>query len=157
MNIGKVEIKGVDVSGKVEMVPYNNWTLALTLNYTYQKAQDFSDPADNDPVAGTYGGQIAYIPWHSGSVLVNLGFRDWTLNYSFIYVGERYHTSANIRANHEEPWYTHDLSLMKDFKIKKTKLSLALECNNIFNQQYDVIVNYPMPGRNWKCIVKINI
>ena len=157
MNIGKVEIKGVDVSGKVEMVPYNNWTLALTLNYTYQKAQDFSDSADNDPVAGTYGGQIAYIPWHSGSALVNLGFRDWTLNYSFIYVGERYHTSANIRANHEEPWYTHDLSLMKDFKIKKTKLSLALECNNIFNQQYDVIVNYPMPGRNWKCIVKINI
>ncbi len=157
MNIGKVDIKGIDVSGKVELAPFPDWQIALTVNYTYQKAQDFSDPSDNDPVSGTYGGQIAYIPWHSGSALANLSYRSWTLNYSFIYVGERYHTSSNIIANHEEPWYTHDLSLMKAFTIRKTRLLLTFECNNIFNQQYDVIVNYPMPGRNWKLKAKLNI
>jgi outer membrane receptor protein involved in Fe transport len=26
---------------------------------------------------------------------------------------------------------------------------LSLEANNMFDQQYDVIANYPMPGRNF--------
>jgi hypothetical protein len=32
---------------------------------------------------------------------------------------------------------------------------LGLECNNMFNLQYDVIQNYPMPGRNWKGTLKL--
>ena len=74
------------------------------------------------------------------------------MNYSFIYVGERYHNSANILANHEEPWYTHDLSASYQFKMGKTSLKVTAEVNNLFNQQYDVIQNYPMPGRNYSLI-----
>ncbi|MBQ9640458.1 MAG: TonB-dependent receptor [Bacteroidaceae bacterium] len=156
MNIGKVKIHGLDLSAQTLWQPHRYWTLNLTLNYTYQRAQDYSDPTDNDPVAGTWGRQIAYIPWHSGSVIGNLTYRSWGLNYSFIYVGERYHNSSNIPANHEEPWYTHDVSLTKDFRLGRQLASVALECNNVLNQQYDVILNYPMPGRNWKCVLKWN-
>jgi len=156
MNIGYVKIHGLDLSVQSAFSPAAGWTLSLALNYTYQRAQDFSDPADNDPEAGTWGGQIAYIPWHSGSAIGRLSWRSWALNYSFIYVGERYHNSANIPANHEQPWYTHDLSLARDIRWGRTRGSVALECNNVLNQQYDVILNYPMPGRNWKCILKWN-
>ena len=150
MNIGKVKILGVDVSAQTEWNLLKDWTLNLTLNYTYQRARDYTDPTDNDPASGTWGGQIAYIPWHSGSVVGNLRYKRWMLNYSFIYVGERYHNSANIRQNHEEPWYTHDVKVGWNIQ----SLSLSLEINNLLNQQYDVVLNYPMPGRNWKCIVK---
>lgn len=155
MNIGKVKIHGVDVSAQVSLQPIEDLALALNANYTYQTAQDYSDPTDRDDYGGTYKGQIAYIPWHSGSLTANMQYRSWGLNYSFVYVGERYHNSANIRANHEQPWYTHDLSINKDLKLWGTNVSLALECNNVLNQQYDVVLNYPMPGRNWKCIMKI--
>mgnify|MGYP000116851827 CR=1 FL=1 len=47
-----------------------------------------------------YGGQIPYIPWHSGSAVLNLSYRDWDMNYSFIYTGERYESSANIPENY---------------------------------------------------------
>ena len=154
MNIGHVKIHGIDLSVQSAFVPARDLTLSLALNYTYQRARDYSDPTDNDPEAGTWGGQIAYIPWHSGSATANLDWRGWGLNYSFVYVGERYHSSANIPANHEQPWYTHDLSLTRSVRIGSTVGSLALECNNVLNQQYDVILNYPMPGRNWKCILK---
>ncbi len=154
MNIGRVKIKGLDVSTQTVWMPAKDWMLALTVNYTYQRAQDYSDPTDNDPEAGTWGGQIAYIPWHSGSAIAGITHRGWGLNYSFIYVGERYHNSSNIRANHEEPWYTHDLSLMRDFNVGGTKATVAIECNNVLNQQYDVVLNYPMPGRNWKMKLK---
>ena len=85
----------------------------------------------------------------------NLSWKNLGLNYSFIYVGERYHTSANIRENYEQPWYTHDLSASYRWQLPRLALTFTLECNNLFNQQYDVIQNYPMPGRNWKGGVKV--
>ncbi|MDR1332133.1 MAG: TonB-dependent receptor, partial [Tannerella sp.] len=145
MNIGYVEIRGVDVSGQAAWLLPGEIQVNTGLNYTFQRAQDFSDPADSDPGAGTYGGQIAYIPWHGGSVIVNAVRRTWEMNYSFIYVGERYHNSSNIRENREQPWYTHDLTVGKAFTCGKIKYRLSAEVNNLFNQYYDVVQNYPMP------------
>ena len=171
MNIGYVEIRGLDANAGISISPVDELLLSATLSYTYQRAQDFSNP---DEI--TYGGQIAYIPWHSGSVTANLKWRGLSVNYSFIYVGERYHNSANIPQNYEQPWYTHDMSFgyeintapkairedrgngleMRDENKKiYPKIYLALEINNMLNQQYEVILNYPMPGINGKGIVKI--
>ncbi|OAV67273.1 vitamin B12/cobalamin outer membrane transporter [Bacteroidales bacterium Barb6XT] len=157
MNIGYVEIRGIDVSGQFEyLLPYGI-ILQTSLNYTYQKAQDFTDPTDNKSQSGTYGGQIAYIPWHNGSAIARAIYKSWDMNYSFIYAGERYHNSSNIRENYEQPWYTHDLTLGKTFACNKVKWKLSAEVNNMFNQQYDVVLNYPMPGRNYKLIVKVEL
>ena len=157
MNLGLVKILGTELSAQAQVEPVSDLLMALHLSYTWQLARDYSDPTDRDSYGGTYKGQIAYIPRHSGSATANIDYRSWGLNYSFIYVGERYHNSANIRANHEEPWYTHDLGLTKQFRFRGWGLNLALECNNLFDQQYDVVLNYPMPGRNWKITAKIKI
>lgn len=157
MNLGYVEIRGVDFSGQIEMRLPNDIQLSSNLNYTFQKAQDFSDPADNDPYGGTYGRQISYIPWHSGSAVFRVNHKTCDFNYSFIYVGERYHNSSNIPANHEQPWYTHDLTLSKHIDLKLLSVKVSAEVNNVLNQHYDVVLNYPMPGRNYKLIVKMDI
>ena len=72
------------------------------------------------------------------------------LNYSFIYTGERYSQSDNIVYNHVQPWYTHDVSLVKKFRIKDMNFKATLEVNNLFDQDYEVIFNYPMPKRNYR-------
>jgi outer membrane cobalamin receptor len=157
MNIGYVEIRGADVSGQLNVDLPCEIRMSTNLSYTCQRAQDFSKPSDNDPEAGTYGGQIAYIPRHNGSFIANVVRRSWDLNYSFIYVGERYHNSSNIRENHEQPWYTHDMTIGKTFHYRKLECKLSAEVNNLFNQYYDVVQNYPMPGRNYKLILKVQI
>ena len=151
-NIGFVEIKGMDISGKAVWNLLPKLEIDTKLAYTYQIASDFSEPGEI-----TYGKQIPYIPWHSGSALVSLNYNTWNLNYSFIYVGERYQNSANILANHQQPWYTHDLNLGKELSFRKLKLTLSAEVNNVLNQQYEVIMNYPMPGRSYKMIIKLDI
>ncbi len=157
MNIGKVRIKGVDFTSKLTMsLPYDI-KLEGGLSYTYQRAQDYTDPNDCLDEAGTYKGQIAYIPRHSGSTILQAAWRECELNYSFIYVGERYHNSSNIRANYEQPWYTHDLSVGYRFRLGAVAVRATAEVNNLFNQQYEVICNYPMPGRNFKLILKFDI
>ena len=157
MNLGKVEVRGIEASvTNVFQFPYDI-LLNLRLSYTYQKAQDYTKRKSQELQDITYGGQIPYIPWHSGSVIASLSYKDWFLNYSFIYVGERYHNSANIKANYEEPWYTHDMSVVKNFKMNTTNMRIALEINNLLSQNYEVVLNYPMPKRNFKISLSLEI
>ena len=66
------------------------------------------------------------------------------IKYSFIYTGRRYSQQENIRYNHVEPWYTSDLSASYHYDHWR----VTLEVNNLLSQDYDVILNYPMPKRN---------
>ena len=143
-NLGLVKIKGLDVSVG-NMFRMGNVFLQTKLQYTYQEARNYTDPGDT-----FYGHQIPYISWHSGTVIASALYKDWTLNYSFIYTGERYSQSDNIVYNHVQPWYTHDVSLVKKFKIKDMNFKATLEVNNLFDQDYEVIFNYPMPKRNYR-------
>lgn len=155
-NVGLVKIKGVDVSLSAHANVSQNLTIDGRINYTYQKAQDYSPiEAESDTIS--YKGQISYIPWHSGSAILSAGYKTWDLSYSFIYTGKRYTWSANIPNNKIQEWYTHDLSVSKSYEWKKTKIRLTAEVNNLFNQRYDVVLNYPMPGTNFKFILNITI
>lgn len=155
MNIGRVRITGLDLSADLSLDFGRGWSAGGRLTYTWQRALDYSDPSDNTDEAGTYRRQIAYIPVHSGSATANFTWRRWSLNYAWIYVGERWHNSSNIPANYEQPWYNHDLSLYWQTPIpaRSGALRVGLEVNNVFNQQYEVIRNYPMPGRNYKLLL----
>ena len=149
INLGYVEIKGVDVALQTD------WTTGfvghtLRLTYTYQQAKDMTDPQSL-----WYGGQIPYIPWNSGSLVYSGDWNKWAWNVSFIYTGERYESVANIAENHAQPWYTTDMSLSRTFGIRSFALRTTLEVNNLFNQQYEVVQCYPMPGINGR--IKLNL
>ncbi|MDR1340276.1 MAG: TonB-dependent receptor [Prevotellaceae bacterium] len=147
LNLGYVEIRGMDMSMQANCMVYKDFMFNGRLNYTYQKAQDFTGGSSYR------GGQIPYIPWHSGSLVLNAEYGSWNLNYSFIYTGERYHRVANIPENYIKAWYTNDLSLSRELVLKKIKIRLSAEVNNIFNQQYEVVLRYPMPGTNFRFVI----
>ena len=56
-----------------------------------------------------------------------------------------------------QPWYTSDLSLSKQFRGKRLEVRAMLEVNNLFSQDYDVILNYPMPKRNYAITLDVKI
>ena len=90
-------------------------------------------------------------------MIAQASFKGWNLNYSFIYVGERYNQQENIKYNYTQPWYTSDISLSKDLKFNFGLIKAAVEVNNLLSQDYDVILNYPMPKRNYKVSLTIEI
>lgn len=152
LNLGRVEIKGLDVSALATLQPLRGLFVTMRAQYTWQRAIDVTNPADN-----YYRDQIPYIPRHSGSAVVNMQWRGWGLNYSWIYVGERYNQQENIRYNYTQPWYTSDLSLQKDLKLGRVALRALIEVNNLLSQDYDVIINYPMPKRNYRFSLTVEI
>ena len=154
-NIGQVKGKGIEtvlnMATHIEKV-----NLTANLTYTYSQSQDFTKFSGLE--MSSYGDQIPYTPWHSGSGILNAGYQSWNFNYSFIYVGKRYNGNVNnSKVNEVQPWYTHDLAVQKSFAFKNYKLNGAIEMNNAFNQQYEVIYNYPMPGRTFKFIISFEL
>ena len=150
MNIGEVEIKGLEANANFGFRLPAKLLLDLGVNYTFQKATDIT------PAGATYGHQIPYTPLHSGSLMAQAQWKNLQLNYSFIYTGERYSQTANIPVNYVQPWYTHDAALAWEGKIAKRSVRIAVEINNLLNQNFEVIKWFPMPGRNYRFNVSIN-
>ncbi len=150
MNLGEVEIKGVETNLAAELKILRTLWLNIGLSYTYQKTMDIT------PKSTTYGDRIPYAPVHSGSLTAALTWEKWQVNYSFIYTGERYCLPANIPQNYVQPWYTSDLALNWQAKWKKSAFKITSEVNNLFNQYYDVVFNFPMPGRNFRIGVSVS-
>ena len=160
VNLGSVRIHGVDLvvapSFRIGEVD-----LSARFSYTWQRALDYTESKKEEDlgegVVSTYKDQIPYVPVHSASATLNGSFRTWGFHYSFIYTGERYMLGGNIRTNYILPWYTSDISLSKLFRLKGTEFSVNAEVNNLFNQQYEVVKWYPMPGTNFKIILSVKI
>lgn len=154
-NMGQVRGKGLETVlsfGK----RIHQLNLSTNLTYAYAESKDFTTFAGL--ALSSYGNQIPYTPWHSGSAIINAGTESWNFNYSFIYVGERYNGNVNnIKVNEVQPWYTHDLSAQKSFALGKHQLKATIEANNLLNQHYEVIYNYPMPGRVFRLIMSIQL
>lgn len=156
LNLGRVHITGVDVSAGATLKLPEDINLNARVQYSYQDARDVTSPSDP-----YYNGQIPYVPYNSGSATVNMSWKGLALNYSFIYSGERYNSQENSAYNHMEPWYTHDISLQYEWKGRHGSQTpvyrVSIEINNLFDQKYDVIQNYPMPGINGAIGLQVEI
>ncbi|MET0243165.1 MAG: TonB-dependent receptor, partial [Flavitalea sp.] len=66
LNLGKVNVKGIDLSLRSSLRAAGKLVISPSLKYTYQEAKDVT------PGESSYGHQIPYVPKHSGSAIVNL-------------------------------------------------------------------------------------
>lgn len=150
-NLGLIKIFGLDFSSDVEFLLHKDLTLNILANYSFEDARDFSNKTDN-----YYGHLIPYAPQNCFSLATNFQYKKFRFNYSFLYTGARFWNSENYIENYLHPFQTHDISagyvflLEQKIKNKQHKLSVNLNINNIFNQQYDVVLGYPMPLTNFK-------
>lgn len=157
LNLGYVKIHGIDVNVTPQF-RFGNVDITPRLSYTWQIARDYTESKKNTlGDVNTYGDQIPYVPKHSCTVALACGYNGWNLHYSFIYTGERYMLGGNIPVNRIVPWYTHDMSISKPFQLGTVRMNATAEINNIFNQQYEVVKWYPMPGTNFKISLSVTI
>jgi outer membrane cobalamin receptor len=150
-NIGKVQIRGIDInaeaSGKISAV--SKWSARIA--YTWQQALDKTNPS-----AAQYKNEIPYTPENSGSALGAFYYKNWSIGYSLLFSGSRYTLGENDPSNLLEGWITQDLFLACELNCRSFRTTIKGEVNNIFNEYYDVIHYYPMPGRSYQISIIIN-
>lgn len=150
MNMGEVDIKGVDVNLDMEFPLPLKMSVLLSSAYSYQHAIDVTDAAGKN-----YKDQIPYTPRHSGSASVSLLNRWVNMSYTLVAAGDRYALPQNIESNLIESYVEHSLSLNRSFTIGKCTLRAQGEVLNLTDKTYDIIQYYPMPGRSWRLSVSV--
>ncbi len=149
MNLGEVEIQGLDLNLSTYFTPVEGLKVNLSGNYTYQHAIDVTDPE-----AKNYRNQIQYTPRHSGNVALTLQHRWFNVGYTATMVGKRYCLPQNIETNLIKGYIDQNININREFSMGTTSISVQAEVLNLFNVNYDVIKYYPMPGRQYRLNVK---
>ncbi len=150
VNYGRVRIAGADAKLAYSYQIDKKYAMEIVGNYSYQYAVDITDYESK-----TYLHQIPYTPLHSGSVY-GLFTTPWcSVTYSMVVAGVRYTTTQNKESNSLPPYFDQSVALSHQYKIKKITLGYQVELLNIANAQYEVINNYPMPGRSLRVTVKV--
>lgn len=151
MNLGKVEIKGVDIATEsaIRLFPHTN--LLLGANYSFQQAIDVTNSSSNN-----YRHQIAYTPRNSGSGKAALEMPWLNVAYSVVWSGARYSGNYNSKEFKLNGFADHSLSISKDLKTTFGSLNFTAEALNLLNKNYQVVRNYPMPGRSYRITISMN-
>ena len=144
-NYGKVHITGIDVTLATALPISGRMNLNISGNYSWQKAIDVTTPE-----AKNYKHQLPYTPKHNGNLSATLEMPWVNIGYTMNMVSKRYYLAQNIADNEIDGYNEHTATLWREFSFAKSKLRLQAEVINLADAQYDVIKDYPMPGRSWR-------
>lgn len=155
-NIGRVDIYGTDVAFEAQVQLSERYKVIVSGAYTYQKAWDVTSKTDEVDKLH-YKHQIPYTPEHSGSGRFVLENPLINLSYGIIYSGGRYSLGENIPENYVGGYTDQSISLNKKATLFNIPAFLTLEVLNFMDQQYDVIKNFPMPGRHFRLTISVKL
>ncbi len=148
-NIGKVNIYGADFTSKFNYQINQKSDIQTNINYTYQLALN-----KTDPTSSTYNNQIPYTPKHT--IAFNAGYqsKSWGVFYNNIFSSGRYYLDQNQPLYFVKGFFVSDISANYQTKIYTKSISLSAEVNNLFNERYDIIRSFPMPGTSIRLTIK---
>lgn len=137
-NIGRVRSAGVDA---VVGTDYHSdgWLFSFDAKYTWQSAVDITQDSYS------YGSAVPYIAKQTVVLSGLLSWKGWSLSPLW-----------QLRAGRSDgygelpDWNTLDLSLGKSSSLGKGgMLALKVTARNLFDDRYEVVSGYPMPGRSF--------
>ena len=143
-NLSKVENSGLEL-GLKHILARNKISIQQEVLYSYTKSIN----------KGNAKRQLIYIPLHQVAVNQSFSLKKITLHLQNKIVGKRFITSDNLYQLN--PYWIVNLNANYLINIKKQKIDLGLELNNIFNEQYQTIAQRPMPGFSFALSIKYSI
>jgi len=138
MNIGRTEAKGIEIDAEIEM-----WKKMWKINLSYSR-QDVVDKTDDSKF---YGKLLPYIPQEILSLIFNNHNQYFDVSLDLSYSSFRFTTADNSLYYVLKNYYTIDLLFSKSFILHETKFGAKFGIRNLLNTKYEIISNYPMPGK----------
>lgn len=152
INVGKVRVLGGEVTVNGQWAFTKGHKLELSGGYSYQDASNRTNP--DSPY---YDNQIAYIPKHTSSFA--LGWENPWLSLSFhgSGVSSRWANNQHYADTRIEGYWDMGLTAWHTFWLGAQSFEARFDVKNIFNEQYEIVRFYPMPGRSWQVSVKCQL
>ena len=136
-NVGKVEAKGADASLALRYAD-GVWNLGASARYAWQDARD------KTPGSSTLNQQIPYVARHTVVLAADAAVAGWRLDALWNWRDGRFDASGPMPG-----WNTLDLTLRKSLPLGGDReLSLSVSARDVLDCRYELVRDYPMPGRS---------
>ena len=117
---------------------------SLGARYTFLKARDMLER------------QLIYRPEHSLGYTLRMGTEKLWAQIQGIYQSRRYTTLQNTKWL--DPFTKHDAQLGIERSLwRNLNIGIVLEVRNIFDKRYQLVADYPLPGREWSIKTSIGM
>jgi outer membrane cobalamin receptor len=151
INRGRVNSSGIEINVERLML-FNHFY--FNSNYTFTSALKKSKLSESD---NSYNKQLPYIPKHKASISIQYINQNLNIEFSTNYYSRRFITEDNDELFSLAPVDLSNLSTTLDFKIFNLKFSTQFLIQNIFNKSYQLIQSFPMPGREYRLTIQMEV
>ena len=134
---------------------FKKFNIHINNFYLFCKSTNRKSIVAND---NSLGKQLIYVPVHSFNSNLEIKYKSSFLKYSFNLEGKRYaqtDNSDNIEYFDYLPTYAlSKISCGYELRRKNSIFSAQLDINNLCNKSYQMVLNYPMPLRNFSILIR---
>lgn len=129
--------------------PY--WQFNAHVSYDFVRSTNQKSKSPND---ASVGKQLIYVPKHKVNSRFQLNYKkEWQLAYWQNYTDAVFLLADN--SNSLPGYAIGNLSLAKTFNWPSISATAIFKVNNLWDKDYEVVVNRPMPGRNFEINIQI--
>jgi outer membrane cobalamin receptor len=145
VNISKARNRGIEVNSSIELVEN---MLEIIGNYTYLDARNLSDGEYNNKF-------LVYRSRHNLNLTFNWQWKYLSFVYDYRYVSRRYSDEANSNEFELKSYDVSDLTLRFKKRYGMWQPTLSFQIRNVFNENYQIIRSYPLPGREIRISLEV--
>jgi len=143
-NLLQVHSRGTETKTSVTYIK-NSLLIKLDLNTSYILSTNEKNISEND---NSKDRQLIYSPRYSGYASFLIQYKKMIILYNYNYTGYRFTSTDNT--SWLQPYQISNLKLSTNFDSSNSRINLYVSCNNLFNTNYIVVANSPMPLRNFE-------
>ncbi len=148
-NIAQVYSRGAET--KTELSYHHKEVLIkLIINTSYVLATNQTSKSEND---NSIGRQLIYTPRYAVQAGIYITYKKASLLFNQTYTGYRFTTTDN--SAWLTPYYAANIKASYNYSVKKMNIEVFGSINNLFNKNYTVVSNRPMPLRNFEAGIVI--
>jgi iron complex outermembrane receptor protein len=125
----------------IKLIVHTSYVLS-----TYQKNISVNDNSE--------GRQLIFTPRYNGQGTLLLSYKNLNLLFNNNYTGYRFISTDN--SSWLYPYYIANLRCSYSYAFSSVNMEIFYNINNLFNKNYVVVPNNPMPLRNYEIGITIN-
>ena len=139
-NIGMVWSSGIEASFGLKIPVING---AIQCNYAFKHV------IDKSPESDTYESILPYVPTHTFSSNVTSTFSTQTLGIMLTAIGKRFGMLGELPETTMSPVILVNPHAEFRMELFDGMLRIRGEIRNLLNEEYQMILNFPLPGRSY--------
>lgn len=143
-NVAKVYSRGAETKTEI-IFTKKDFQTKLILNTSYVLSTYEKSEQEND---NSIGRQLIFTPRYTGQGSLSITYKQFNVLFGNNYTGYRFSSSDN--STWLSPYYITNLRAAYKHNFNAVNVEFFGNINNLFNKNYVVLSNYPMPLRNYE-------